>query len=36
MSKDEYDNEHKNIYGKADEELTKQLEKINAKIIIED
>lgn len=36
MSKDDYDNEHKNIYGKADEELTKQLEKINAKVIIED
>ena len=36
MSKDEYDKEHKNIYGESDADLMKQLAKINAKVIIED
>lgn len=36
MSRDEYDNEHKNIYGESDEDLMKQLAKINANIDVED
>ena len=36
MAKDEYDNQHQIIYGEIDADLTKQLEKINTKVIIED